>query len=268
MRVKICGLTRAEDVEAASEAGAAYLGFVFFPPSPRSLAPDAARALMLAAPPGIVKVALAVDPDDALIETLAGLPLDMVQLHGHEPPARVRAVRATLGLPVMKAVGVRTAADLAAIEVYGGIADQLLIDAKPPEGATRPGGNALAFDWRLVGGRRWPCPWHSPPAASGPHPRSRPRHRSCPAASSTRPARRRARRSPHSSRATTRPSPSWRRRRSLARRALPKRSRGSMRRADGRSAPARNAGPMCPPMRASPNSASTRRSSVKRAQAG
>lgn len=159
MRVKICGLTRAEDVEAASEAGAAYLGFVFFPPSPRSLAPGPARALMLAAPPGIVKVALAVDPDDALIETLAGLPLDMVQLHGHEPPARVRAVRAALGLPVMKAIGVRTAADLAAIEVFGGIADQLLIDAKPPEGATRPGGNALAFDWRLVGGRRWPCPW-------------------------------------------------------------------------------------------------------------
>jgi len=160
MRVKICGLTRAGDVAAAAAAGAAYLGFVFYPPSPRSLLPEPARALMLAAPPGLVKVALAVDPDDALVDTLAGLPVDMVQLHGAEPPGRVAAIRAALlGLPVMKAIGVREAGDLDAVARYAPVADQLLIDAKPPTGATRPGGNALAFDWRLVAGRRWPCPW-------------------------------------------------------------------------------------------------------------
>ena len=159
MRIKICGLTRAEDVAAAAKAGAAYLGFVFFAPSPRSLTPDMARDLMLSAPPGVVKVALAVDPDDALLGTLAALPVDMVQVHGHETPQRVRDIRAALGLPVMKAIGVRSGADLAAIETHAGSADQLLIDAKPPEGATRPGGNALAFDWRLIAGRRWPCPW-------------------------------------------------------------------------------------------------------------
>ena len=159
MRVKICGLTRSEDVAAAASAGAAYLGFVFFPPSPRSLSAEAGRALMLGAPAGVVKVALAVDPDEALMAMLADLPVDMVQLHGEETPERVRAIRARLGLPVMKAIGIREPADLVAIERYAGVADQLLIDAKPPAEATRPGGNALAFDWRLVAGRRWPCPW-------------------------------------------------------------------------------------------------------------
>jgi len=159
MRVKICGLTREADVAAAAEAGAAYLGFVLFPPSPRALTADRARDLMLSVPPGIVKVALAVHPDDALLDRLAGLPVDMIQLHGHEPPERVAAIRTALGLPVMKAIGVRSAADLAAIQPHAASADQRLIDAKPPEGATRPGGNALAFDWHLVAGRRWPCPW-------------------------------------------------------------------------------------------------------------
>jgi len=159
IRVKICGLTGAEAVRAAADAGAAYVGFVFFPPSPRSIDPEMAAEAALAAPPGVVKVALTVDADDALIDRIATLPMDMIQLHGHEPPERVAEVRARTGLPVMKAIGVRVGADLEAVHRYAPVADQLLIDAKPPEGASRPGGNALSFDWTLLTGRRWPLPW-------------------------------------------------------------------------------------------------------------
>jgi phosphoribosylanthranilate isomerase len=105
-------------------------------------------------------VALTVDAEDAALDALcAAVPLDMLQLHGDESPERVAQVKARYGLPVMKAIGVAGAGDLAAIDAYAGVADQLLIDAKPPPGATRPGGNALAFDWRLIEGRDWPLPW-------------------------------------------------------------------------------------------------------------
>jgi len=160
VRVKICGLTEAADVAAAVAAGAAYVGFVFFPPSPRSLSRPAARALALEVPPGVAKVALTVDADDALLDALCTeVPLDMLQLHGSESPARVREVKARHGLPVMKAIGLAGAADLAQIDRFAGAADQLLIDAKPPPGASRPGGNATAFDWGLIEGRDWPLPW-------------------------------------------------------------------------------------------------------------
>lgn len=160
VRVKICGLTEAADVAAAVAAGAAYVGFVLFPPSPRSLSLPAARALALEVPPGVAKVALTVDADDTLLDALcAEVPLDMLQLHGAESPARVREVKARHGLPVMKAIGLAGAADLAQIDRYAGVADQLLIDAKPPPGASRPGGNATAFDWALIEGRDWPLPW-------------------------------------------------------------------------------------------------------------
>ena len=160
VRIKICGLTEAADVAAAVAAGAAYVGFVLFPPSPRSLSLAAARALALEVPPGVAKVALTVDADDTLLDALcAEVPLDMLQLHGAESPARVREVKARHGLPVMKAIGIAEAADLDQIDRYAGVADQLLIDAKPPPGASRPGGNALAFDWGLIEGRDWPLPW-------------------------------------------------------------------------------------------------------------
>lgn len=159
-RVKICGLTRGQDVEAAVAAGAGYVGFVFFPPSPRSLSPAAARALALHVPAGVARVGLFVDPDDAfLAQVLAEVPLDVVQLHGHEHPERVAEVRTGLGLPVMKALGVAGPEDLAQIEAFIPVADMLLVDAKPPKGAALPGGNGLAFDWRLIAGRRWPVPW-------------------------------------------------------------------------------------------------------------
>jgi phosphoribosylanthranilate isomerase len=158
--VKFCGLTRPEHVAAAAAAGAAYCGFVFYARSPRHLTPEAARALALDTPPGLAKVALCVDAtDDELDEITARVPLDMLQLHGAESPARVAAIRARHGLPVMKAVGVAGADDLPALDTYARVADQLLVDAKPAPGAALPGGNGLSFDWRLIAGRRWPVPW-------------------------------------------------------------------------------------------------------------
>lgn len=160
IRVKICGLREAAHVDAAVRAGAAYVGFVFFPKSPRNVAPATAAALAARVPPGVAKVGLTVDMDDAALDALvAAVPLDMLQLHGGESPERVRAVRERLGLPVMKAVGIADEGDLPALAEFGRVADQLLVDAKPPPGAELPGGNAVPFDWRLIAGRRWPVPW-------------------------------------------------------------------------------------------------------------
>lgn len=159
--VKICGLTTPEDVAAVARAGAMYAGFVFFKKSPRNLDIDAARALALGVPPGVAKVALTVDADDAFLDRLLDrVPLDVLQLHGGETPERVAEIRARYGLPVMKAVGIAVAGDLAQIDRYEPVADQLLIDAKPPPGAVLPGGNGLAFDWELLAGRKyWRKPW-------------------------------------------------------------------------------------------------------------
>lgn len=160
VRVKICGLRTAADVAAAAAAGAAYAGFVFFPKSPRHLTVAAARALALDAPEGLCKVALTVDADEATLDAIVeAVPLDMLQLHGHETPERVAEVKARYGLPVMKAIGVADEGDLAGLMEMSLAADQLLIDAKPPKGAALPGGNGLAFDWRLLVGRKWLRPW-------------------------------------------------------------------------------------------------------------
>lgn len=160
MRVKICGLRAKASVVAAGDAGAGYVGFVFFPKSPRNVSIEHARELALAVPAGICKVALSVNADDATLDQITeAVPLDMLQLHGAETPTRVAEVRARYGLPVMKAVGVAGADDLPALAEYAQVADQLLVDAKPPKGAPLPGGNGLAFDWRLIAGRRWACPW-------------------------------------------------------------------------------------------------------------
>ncbi|AUH63296.1 phosphoribosylanthranilate isomerase [Paracoccus zhejiangensis] len=159
-QVKICGLSQPEHVAAAVEAGARYLGFVFFPKSPRAVSPDEAARLMADIPAGIARVGLFVDPDDALLTgTLAVAPLDMIQLHGKESPARVAEIKALTGLPVMKALGVAGPGDLDALWDYGLVADMLLVDAKAPKDAVLPGGNGLAFDWRLLTGRKWLKPW-------------------------------------------------------------------------------------------------------------
>lgn len=158
--VKICGLTRAQDFAAVAEAGARYAGLVFFPKSPRHVSVSQAAALASAAPEGLARVGLFVDPDDAALDqVLSALPLDILQLHGRETPARVAEIRARHGLPVMKAVGLATAQDLAALWDYGLVADMLLVDAKPAPGADLPGGNGIAFDWRLLTGQRILKPW-------------------------------------------------------------------------------------------------------------
>ncbi|MGB1264901.1 MAG: phosphoribosylanthranilate isomerase [Nereida ignava] len=160
IRTKFCGLSRPEDVTAAADAGAAYVGFVFFPKSPRNVSIEQAAALAVTVPVGIAKVALVVNASDAELDAIVeAVPLDMLQLHGAESVERVREVRARYGLPVMKAVGVADADDVPALDAYAMAADQLLIDAKPPKNADLPGGNGLSFDWRLIAGKSWPVPW-------------------------------------------------------------------------------------------------------------
>jgi len=157
--VKICGLRDAEAVDAALEAGADYVGFVFFERSPRNISVAEAAPLAARAREGARVVALTVNADDALLrEILKTLRPDLMQLHGNETPDRVAAVRTLTGRPVMKAVPLATRSDLALAEHYR-IADRLLLDAKPLPGATRPGGNAAAFDWTILDGFASPRPW-------------------------------------------------------------------------------------------------------------
>ena len=160
VHVKICGVTRPQDIAAVADAGGRYIGLNFFPKSPRYVTPAQAASLAAETPPGLCKVALVVNPTDALLDELAAaVPMDMIQLHGAESPARVAEIKERYGLPVMKAVGVAGPEDLAALDAYGAVADQLLVDTKPPKDADLPGGNGLAFDWSLIAGRRWPVPW-------------------------------------------------------------------------------------------------------------
>jgi len=158
--VKICGLTRAEDVDAAVGAGAGMVGFVFFPPSPRAVTPEAAADLASRVPEGVLKVALSVDADDATLGAIVDrVKLDILQLHGKEPPERVIEVKKRFGLPVMKAVPIAGPEDVGNARAYESAVDRLMFDAKPPKGATRPGGNALAFDWNLIADEKWEKPW-------------------------------------------------------------------------------------------------------------
>lgn len=149
--VKICGLSTRETLDVALDAAADMVGFVFFPPSPRHLKLEVARGLGEAVKGRAAKVALTVDADDA---TLAGiveaLKPDLLQLHGRESPARLDDIKRKFGLPVMKALAVETAADLAVLPDYRNVADRILFDARPPKEATRPGGLGAAFDWRLL----------------------------------------------------------------------------------------------------------------------
>jgi len=157
---KICGLSTAEGVATAVRNGAQFVGFVFYPPSPRHLTPEPAARLAGSVPAGITRVGLFVDPDDELLATtLAKVRLDLLQLHGSESPERVAQVKHRFGKPVMKSIAVAAESDLAAAPRYYGVADRLLFDAKPPKDAVAPGGNGLVFDWQLLGGRRWPLPW-------------------------------------------------------------------------------------------------------------
>lgn len=156
--VKICGLCDAESVDAAIEAGADLVGFVFFAPSPRNIDPaDAARLVARARGHALV-TALLVDPQvDEAAEIAEAVRPDLLQLHGRESAEQVAAICAATGLPVMKALGVATRDDLAGARRTG--ADRLLLDARPQPGATRPGGNGEAFDWKILAGFASPLPW-------------------------------------------------------------------------------------------------------------
>lgn len=163
--VKICGLTRAEDISAAVGAGATFVGVVFFRASPRFVTPVQAAEILDGLSDTVGKVGLFVDPDDFwLAEVVNHVHLDMIQLHGGESVERVAVVRQIFGLPVMKAIALQTAADLDTVQGYLQVANWLLFDARVPAGADRPGGHGLAFDWNLLQAQRyqqvqWSIPW-------------------------------------------------------------------------------------------------------------
>jgi phosphoribosylanthranilate isomerase len=162
LQAKICGINSRAAVEAAVAGGAHFVGFVFYPPSPRAVDPAAAAMLCRTLPSTTVPVGLFVDAVDVgIAEILDVVPLRMLQLHGKEDPERVREIRERFALPVMKAIKVSEAVDLAAANAFVGVADRLLFDSKPPPRMTGalPGGNALAFDWPILSGRSWPLPW-------------------------------------------------------------------------------------------------------------
>jgi phosphoribosylanthranilate isomerase len=158
---KICGLSTEEAVTAAVAGGAAYLGFVFYPPSPRAVTAERVALICAAVPVGVTRVGLFVDADDDTITAvLATAPIDLMQFHGGESPERIADAKARFRRPVMKAVSIAGPEDVLTAARYEEVADQLLFDAKPPRrSGALPGGNGLAFDWALLAGRSWRRPW-------------------------------------------------------------------------------------------------------------
>lgn len=156
---KICGLRDPGHAVLAAAHGARWVGIVFFPPSPRHVAPAQARAIVQALPPAVDAVGVMVDPDDEAVRAAAASGVGAVQLHGGETPERVAAVRRVAGVPVIKALGIATRDDARRARSFGEAADMILFDARPPDGATRPGGNARAFDWPVLMGLDLPLPW-------------------------------------------------------------------------------------------------------------
>ncbi len=149
--IKICGLSTPETVAAALDGGASHIGFIFFPKSPRNVTPELAGKLRQAADGRAKAVAVTVDASDEFLrEIVETMRPDMLQLHGKETPERVAKVKIMFGLPVIKALSISTADDLAAIASYRGVADKMLLDAKAPKGSELPGGNGVTFDWTLL----------------------------------------------------------------------------------------------------------------------
>jgi phosphoribosylanthranilate isomerase len=158
--VKICGLSTVATLDAALDAGVDMVGFVFFPKSPRHIDWATARTLGRQAQGRATIVALSVDADDDILKRIVdSLSPDLMQLHGSETPARVKEISELFARPTMKAIGVATREDLAAAEAYEGVADILLIDAKPPKDAVLPGGNGRRFDWALTRDFHPSVPW-------------------------------------------------------------------------------------------------------------
>ena len=151
LTVKICGLSTPETLDAALQAGADMVGFVFFPPSPRHISLQTARELGRQVKGRAIKVALTVDADDAtLANVMETLRPDILQLHGSETVARLRDIKQAFGVQLMKVLAVETSADLAPLAGYATVADRILFDARAPKGATRPGGLGAVFDWHVL----------------------------------------------------------------------------------------------------------------------
>ena len=160
IRVKICGITNKQDMDAIIKYDAYYAGLMFFEKSPRFVETELARQLSLHAGNKIKKVAVAVNPDTQFLdEIVENVPLDFIQLHGEETPERVKEIKLKYQLPVIKAIGISEAKDLKLVSIFSKVSDQLLIDAKPPKSSILPGGNGLSFDWNLIKNIEFDCPW-------------------------------------------------------------------------------------------------------------
>ena len=160
LKVKICGITDDTALQTAIEAGASYVGLVFYALSPRNVSVELARRLAASVPAHIIPVGLFVDPEPAQIQAILNkVPLRMIQLHGKETPTAVQNIHRVTGLPVMKALGIRHAEDFGPLGAYESVADMLLFDAKPSSKTLLPGGNAESFDWTLLKGRSFRKPW-------------------------------------------------------------------------------------------------------------
>ena len=159
IEIKLCGLKEPSHIEAAFNLGIKYLGFVFFEKSPRFLRNDSAKSLISLTPPGIIKVGLVVNPSDECLNSISGLNLDMIQLHGSESINRVKEIKSKFNFSLIKAIGIKEKKDLDLVERYSEVADYLLIDAKPSSNASLPGGNGIKFDWTILEKKSWSFPW-------------------------------------------------------------------------------------------------------------
>ncbi|MGH1404669.1 MAG: phosphoribosylanthranilate isomerase [Alphaproteobacteria bacterium] len=159
-RTKICGIKTPEMLRASIEANARFIGFVFFPPSPRHVATDTAKELALMIPTGMRAVGLFVDPtDEELTSILGKVQLDMIQLHGSESPDRVQEIKNKFAMPIIKAIPIQCADDLEHIPKYEAVTDWLLFDAKPPKDSALPGGTGKSFDWGILKNQTFSKPW-------------------------------------------------------------------------------------------------------------
>ena len=159
IEIKLCGLKEPSHIEAAFNLGIKYLGFVFFEKSPRFLRNDSAKSLISLTPPGIIKVGLVVNPSDECLNSISGLNLDMLQLHGSESIDRVKEIKSKFNFSLIKAIGIKEKKDLDLVERYSEVADHLLIDAKPSSNTSLPGGNGIKFDWTILEKKSWSFPW-------------------------------------------------------------------------------------------------------------
>ena len=158
--IKICGIKTPEIVAIAADAGARFVGFVFVPESPRYIHPEQARLLSRQLPTGLRSVGLFVNPtDEDLAQVLGAVSLDFIQLHGHESPARVAAIKSRFHLPVIKAFAISTAEDVTGVAPYLSVIDWILFDAKAPATSNIAGGNGVAFDWTILKDKQFPKPW-------------------------------------------------------------------------------------------------------------